>query len=153
MEHITISFILTTLLLLSDVGVEAINCFTCSSKNGTDENCHDPFNPAFSIYTENCMEPKRDHIGLFPANFCLKVVGTFVKTRERFVIRRCALEHMDNQCGMFKFEEDVLHGCILTCEDDGCNEAPIRHQHGILITFLIPLLVLIGGAVQFNFNT
>lgn len=147
MDHKTVGLILTTLVLVSDVG-NAINCFTCSSKNGTDENCHDPFNPAFSVYTENCMEPKKGHIGVFPANFCLKVVGIFVKTQEPFMIRRCALEHMDNQCGVFKFGEDVLHGCILTCQGDGCNKA-VTVQRCTLATYIVPLLLVVA-TILFN---
>lgn len=53
----------------------AISCYTCSSRNGTDQNCHDPFHPAMSTYTEGCKVPKEGHIGQFPANFCIKVIG------------------------------------------------------------------------------
>jgi hypothetical protein len=60
---------------LEFAGSQAINCYTCSSYNGSDVNCEDPYNPAMSTYTEKCMVPKQGHIGTFPANFCIKIVG------------------------------------------------------------------------------
>lgn len=39
------------------------------------------------------------------------------------MIRRCTTETMDTQCGKFKFEHDLLKGCILTCDLDGCNSS------------------------------
>jgi hypothetical protein len=62
-------------LVLECAGSESINCYTCSSFNGSDTNCEDPYNPAMSTYTEKCMVPKQGHIGTFPANFCIKIVG------------------------------------------------------------------------------
>lgn len=53
----------------------SISCYTCNSRNETDINCHDPFNPAMSKYVENCKVPKQNHIGVFPARFCVKVIG------------------------------------------------------------------------------
>lgn len=43
--------------------------------NGSNANCEDPFNPAMSTYIEKCMVPKRGHVGMFPANFCTKIIG------------------------------------------------------------------------------
>jgi hypothetical protein len=60
---------------LEFAGSESINCYTCSSFNGSDQNCEDPYNPAMSTYKEKCMVPKQGHIGTFPANFCIKIVG------------------------------------------------------------------------------
>lgn len=28
-----------------------------------------------STYIEKCMVPKRGHVGMFPANFCTKIIG------------------------------------------------------------------------------
>lgn len=28
-----------------------------------------------STYKEKCMVPKRGHVGMFPANFCIKIDG------------------------------------------------------------------------------
>lgn len=57
------------------LGSHAINCYTCSSMNGSNPFCEDPINTHKSTYTEKCMVPKKGHIGIFPANFCIKIVG------------------------------------------------------------------------------
>lgn len=126
----------------------AISCYTCSSVNGTDINCHDPFHPAMSTYTEECRVPKEGHIGKFPANFCIKVIGKTVQTQEEHVIRACTLENMDNQCGVFRFEQDTLQGCILTCDYDGCNTAAHCHT-SVLATFFSTAVIL--GNIRFLF--
>lgn len=46
--------------------------------------CEDPFHPAMSDYKIGCMVPKEGHVGKFPANFCVKVVGTVCKFRHFF---------------------------------------------------------------------
>ncbi|GBL80731.1 hypothetical protein AVEN_225368-1 [Araneus ventricosus] len=121
----------------------AISCYECNSKNGTDRNCHDPFHPAMSTYTEGCKVPKEGHIGQFPANFCIKVIGKTVHTEEEHVIRACVLENMDNQCGVFRFESDTLQGCILTCDYDGCNRSTTLHQSIFLLLTTTSILFLI----------
>ena len=58
----------------------------CSSKNGSDPNCHDPFNPVQrNVYHKDCKTgvPRRN--GLFPAHFCIKMSGTSGKL---WVVRR-----------------------------------------------------------------
>lgn len=124
----------------------AISCYTCSSRNGTDLNCHDPFHPAMSTYTEGCKVPKEGHIGQFPANFCIKVIGKTVQTEEEHVIRACTLENMDNQCGVFRFEKDTLQGCILTCDYDGCNRNQTLCANFInLLTSILILFFALKG--------
>jgi len=66
------SHLLTALCLTAEA---AISCYTCSSRNGSDINCEDPFHPAMSDFKVACMVPKEGHIGKFPANFCVKVTG------------------------------------------------------------------------------
>ncbi|XP_046457831.1 uncharacterized protein LOC124204736 [Daphnia pulex] len=111
------------LIVIAPTAEGSISCYTCSSRNGTDMSCEDPFHPAMSDYKIGCMVPKEGHVGKFPANFCVKVVGTVYGTREKLVIRTCTLENMENQCGEFKYEHESLAGCILTCQSDGCNAA------------------------------
>ena len=103
---------------------------------------------------KKCMVPREGHIGNFPANFCIKIMGVDGKTRlpshfivlfhvqikrrfsiqilatsgELLVIRRCVLEDMGDQCGTFVFEGAEMKGCILTCDYDGCNGARYGHQ-------------------------
>ncbi|XP_068247488.1 U-scoloptoxin(05)-Sm1a-like [Palaemon carinicauda] len=132
--HLVIFFIF---LIQVDKRVSGISCYVCSSKNGSDVNCDDPYHPALSTYSESCQVPKEHHIGQFPANYCVKIIGTSASNGESLMIRTCVLENMDSQCGVFKFGQDQFTGCILTCEVDGCNVSP-RH---LLALSLIPLLV------------
>lgn len=103
--------------------VSEINCYKCSSRNGSDPACQDPFSPSNSTYVRACKVPKRDHVGEFPANFCVKLTGVSTSTGELLVIRDCVLKNMESQCGAFKFQREMLHGCVLTCNYDGCNSA------------------------------
>ncbi|KAK8738546.1 hypothetical protein OTU49_003930 [Cherax quadricarinatus] len=117
-----------------------ISCYVCSSKNGSDINCDDPFHPAHSTFAEDCHVPKERHIGQFPANFCVKIIGTSASTGESLMIRTCVLENMDSQCGVFKFGGEQLTGCILTCTYDGCNHSP-RPVSPLSLMILVLLLL------------
>jgi len=116
-----------------------ISCYECSSHNMSDPHCEDPMSPAHSLYDEECQVPKEGHIGRFPGKFCVKVIGESTVTREKLVLRRCILEDMNSQCGMFKFENVTMHGCILTCNHDGCNRG--NHLSSGLATLFFAFLV------------
>lgn len=60
-------------------------------------------------------------------------------TSESLVIRTCVLENMDSQCGVFKFGEEQLNGCILSCDVDGCN-----HSATVIASLLTSLVVFIA---------
>ncbi|XP_050531121.1 U-scoloptoxin(05)-Sm1a-like isoform X2 [Daktulosphaira vitifoliae] len=130
-------------------GTSCINCFKCSSLNGSNTDCEDPFNPAMSSYIEKCMVPKRGHVGMFPANFCTKIVGTNVITREVMVIRQCAMKTMDSQCGEFKYQDNTMDGCILTCDFDGCNSG-YKNTSNTILQLIFPVLILIMMTIYFN---
>ena len=53
----------------------------------------------------------------------IEIVSCFiaVSNRKALVVRTCVLEDMNSQCGTFKFQNDTLKGCLLTCDYDGCN--------------------------------
>ncbi|XP_034239840.1 U-scoloptoxin(05)-Sm1a-like [Thrips palmi] len=121
---------------------EAINCYTCSSHNGSDPACEDPFHPAHSYYSQKCMVPKMGHIGVFPANFCIKLIGTNVDTSELMVIRACVRKTMDSQCGSFRYQDNLMNGCILTCDYDGCNSARGLGPQALLVAALAALLAV-----------
>lgn len=128
-------------LALEKAGVRGISCYVCSSKNGSDVNCEDPYHPAHSVFSQDCKVPKEGHIGQFPANYCVKIIGTSVRTSESLMIRTCVLENMDSQCGVFKFGGEQLTGCILTCTYDGCNAAPASAISRLSL-LLLPLALL-----------
>ncbi|KAF2359398.1 hypothetical protein FHG87_009842 [Trinorchestia longiramus] len=119
---------------------QGIDCYECSSKNGSDPNCEDPFHPGHSGFSESCQVGKKNHIGKFPANFCVKITGQSTRTGENLMIRKCVLENMDSQCGLFKFENEELSGCILTCGDDGCNGAKSLFSPALFFTAVFMLV-------------
>lgn len=54
------------------------SCYTCSSRNGSEAACEDPFHPGLDenqYYEDKCKVGKEGHIGLFPGLFCVKVKG------------------------------------------------------------------------------
>ena len=65
-----------------------------------------------------------------------------VLNHRSIVVRTCVLEDMNSQCGTFKFENDTLKGCLLTCDFDGCNS-----QDRIVVvpgfTYLMTIVVVV----------
>ena len=69
---------------------------------------------------------------------------------ELLVVRTCVLEDISSggvQCGTFRFqgnpanhsEEEIMKGCILTCDYDGCNHAAharLKYQPYLLMFVL-----------------
>lgn len=57
-----------------------IGCFVCSSVNGSDPACEDPFNAInASYYHQDCRAGRKGRVGLFPATNCIKVKGELSK--------------------------------------------------------------------------
>ena len=67
-------------------GLASIDCYSCFTRNGTDVNCEDPMAAAFVPLEKKCMVPKEHHIGTFPGNFCIKMMG--VSGQFRIVAKR-----------------------------------------------------------------
>lgn len=64
-------------------------------------------------------------------------------THEKIVIRRCTSETMDKQCGQFRLGDDLLKGCILTCDLDGCNSSNnLQHSEPLMLTMIGLFLIL-----------
>jgi len=58
------------------LGSASISCYVCNSHNYSDPHCDDPMSPAYMKIVDNCKVPKENHVGTFPANFCVKMIGT-----------------------------------------------------------------------------
>lgn len=69
-------------------------------------------------------------------HFCFAVL-----TYEIMVIRQCAMKTMDSQCGEFKYENQTMHGCILTCDFDGCNSGQYQKPNILFQITLSTLLI------------
>lgn len=63
--------------------VQALGCYRCTSVNGSEPLCEDPFfnNLKVSVYQDPCMAGLKGRDGLFPASACVKIKGTFGKFR------------------------------------------------------------------------
>jgi len=57
-------------------------------------------------------------------------------------IRACAMKTMDSQCGLFKYQEHTMDGCILTCDYDGCNSASAAAASVAVAALMAAVLVL-----------
>ena len=66
-------------------------------------------------------------------------------TGEVLVIRNCVLKNMESQCGAFRFQDEMLHGCVLTCNYDGCNGAISVTVGALTVAFSAASLLLLGG--------
>jgi len=121
-----------------------ISCFVCSSRNGSHTACDDPFNAGGSPYVERCRVPRKGYEGEFPAHFCIKIIGVSYSTQEKIVIRRCTTETWQDQCGRFKFEDELIRGCILTCDLDGCNSSNVFKYSQPLLFICTTACLLLG---------
>ena len=64
------------------------------------------------------------------------------ESKENLVIRTCINKDMNSQCGIFKFKNEKIRGCMLTCKDDLCNAAPRQIESQLAITLLFIALCL-----------
>lgn len=121
----------------------SISCYECNSRNYSNPMCHDPVHPAGVILKDHCKVAKKHHVGLFPALYCVKMIGKSRKSQDQIIIRTCTLDSMDNSCGVFKYEDELFEGCILTCNYDGCNSSLDVFIHSCLfIKFLLIVQVI-----------
>lgn len=74
-----------------------IDCFKCTSINGTNPACEDPFhnNYTSTLLERPCMGGRKGRNGLFPASACIKLSGTYGKEKQdnRFAKKETAQRH------------------------------------------------------------
>uniref|UniRef100_A0A8R1I8T6 Protein sleepless n=1 Tax=Caenorhabditis japonica TaxID=281687 RepID=A0A8R1I8T6_CAEJA len=156
--------VLLVLLLAVMEGVSGIGCFVCSSFDGENKGCEDPFNSTMDLssrdrdasavanYNYPCWAYKKGRHGLFPADHCIKIVGYRADNESKtLVIRTCALDSGTltadteivriSHCGSFKYEGHQYKGCVQSCDADGCNSSSI---HWPLLPICLVLLTALG---------
>ncbi|XP_071083382.1 uncharacterized protein [Haliotis cracherodii] len=140
----TSPFIALLCVLLSDLcRVNSLGCFTCTSLNGSNPYCRDPFNPVHVNYETKCKQGMDGRVGTFPAKYCTKIKGVRVDTQSEMLVRSCGMESMLNTCGMFRFKEHDYHGCLMSCKANACNEASVlRHVSSCIFVFILSVFVL-----------
>uniref|UniRef100_A0A1I8JPJ3 Protein sleepless n=1 Tax=Macrostomum lignano TaxID=282301 RepID=A0A1I8JPJ3_9PLAT len=109
-----------------------ISCYVCSSINGSNPACHDPFDSSLIGLTTPCNQGRRAQNGVFPARFCFKLKGRRRSDGQSVLVRRCSVDPLVNNvmkshCGNFKLandgEQQYFDGCVTMCRFDGCNSA------------------------------
>lgn len=69
------------------LGTTAIDCFKCTSSNGDNQWCEDPFHNNFSsaILHSPCWAGRKNRDGIFPATACIKLSGKFGEKRKLYL--------------------------------------------------------------------
>jgi len=122
-----------------DVNVLGIGCFVCSSIDGSEPDCEDVFNNTGRFYQFNCMAARKTRAGVFPASSCVKLKGTIDATGATYVVRACVVDSggvnsetelaRSDHCGLVKsieLDDQIMSGCVLSCNTNGCNAARPR---------------------------
>lgn len=126
----------------------AIDCYDCNSFNNSDPTCGDPFHPAYGELKRDCQQGKDGFIGLYPAKYCIKLIGTIVEDDIEMVYRGCSLDDLDNQCGDFKFEGVRYRGCMMSCTENACNGAVNWSGLTLMSAIVMTLLLFISAILN-----
>jgi len=147
-----------SVFILNFQSASGIGCFVCHSVNGSQPACEDRFNNSGKFYQSECYSPRKGRAGLFPATDCIKMKASRVDSTlgrpYQIIVRQCVADNGDinsetevgrsNHCGFInqiEYDDEVVHGCIVSCNTDGCNSAQKLFIKGAL--FLISLTLLI----------
>ncbi|XP_045164967.2 uncharacterized protein LOC123528947 [Mercenaria mercenaria] len=128
----------------------ALDCYDCNSFNKSDPNCGDPFHPAYGDLKKDCQQGKEGFVGLYPAKFCIKLIGNTVSDNIEMVYRGCSLESLDSQCGDFKYEGVRYRGCMMSCTEDACNNSIGLRADTCTMTLVTMILLVTSAAQYFN---
>ncbi|CAG5119554.1 unnamed protein product [Candidula unifasciata] len=114
---------LLPLLLRLISTVQAIDCYKCTSINGTMKECEDEFN--LSVSTVHLIQRECKY-GHFRGTHCFKLKGE----RDdgiKITVRDCSDGDWGSHCGDIRYlEENGEHrikGCLKACDHDGCNRS------------------------------
>jgi len=160
-----ITFCATNLL----VPTQGLDCFACHSINGSDRRCEDPMIRIYEgfLKPETCALPtkiihpaQKEQVDVMDMNnttldkgpgydveesieimesYCVKIIGTTVDDKQNIVIRTCIDQDLNSQCGILTFKEEKIRGCMLTCQDNMCNEASPRMKMRITLALTLIL--------------
>ncbi|XP_070500254.1 uncharacterized protein [Chironomus tepperi] len=137
----------------------SIDCFKCVSMNGANPECDDPFHNNFSsaLFESPCMGGRKGRDGLFPATSCIKIAGYFDDNRNTITVRGCALDSGTlttdteiirmSHCGKFYYDDRYVHGCLQSCDIDGCNRSGITMKINSLCVAFLLLITYISMAL------
>ncbi|KAK7112221.1 hypothetical protein V1264_011705 [Littorina saxatilis] len=126
----------------------AIDCYKCTSYNGNDQTCEDPFKQDLSTVH---LIARKCQYGYFSGTHCIKLKG-IKNDGTHIVVRSCADADWGKNCGDIRYfyGDDVMEkirGCLTTCNFDGCNTAPSRLAPAPVLLAMI-LLGAVWSAVR-----
>ncbi|KAL4226310.1 hypothetical protein ACF0H5_014293 [Mactra antiquata] len=132
----------------------AIDCFKCFSFNKSDPDCGDPFHSAYGRYIKDCLQGQDGRVGLYPAKYCIKLIGNAANGNVEMVYRSCSLETLESQCGEFRFEGVQYNGCVMSCTENGCNRTSgLRVDWFNVLLLVIIVLLCISKLKSLNLCT
>jgi len=126
-----------TFMLFDYTNANGIDCYVCTSVNRSDPYCEDSFNTNYSnvdYLQKDCMGYRKDRLGYFPADHCIKIAGvSTINNSHTIMVRTCALDSGTltadteivrmSHCGHFIFDHTPFSGCVQSCATHGCNQA------------------------------
>ncbi|XP_053209389.1 uncharacterized protein LOC128393274 [Panonychus citri] len=118
---LTILFQMFIILLLSQELV-GISCYKCQSRNGMDPSCESASSGAG--YQENCRFQPMGRQSQFSGEYCIKVIGKLIPSRETIVIRDCDERPLNRtQISYFNYRGIGINGTQYSCKTDYCNHS------------------------------
>ncbi|XP_064612153.1 uncharacterized protein LOC135476156 [Liolophura sinensis] len=113
----------------------AIDCFVCSSVDGTNKDCEDTFTR--TLATAQFIQRECTY-GFFKATHCIKLKGKR-EDGSTLIVRQCGERDWGRHCGDIQYVDGMgterIYGCLETCDMDGCN-------HGVKMAASMILLLL-----------
>ncbi|XP_022340092.2 uncharacterized protein LOC111134881 [Crassostrea virginica] len=144
---------LFTALVICPFKVNGIGCFVCTSLNRGNQGCEDTFNNTGGFYRSDCQASREGRIGMFPATQCIKMVAEDTDAGFSLIVRDCVVDNggttseteigRQSHCGwmkVIKYNGRRMSGCILSCEQDGCNKSSRTFNSFTIVITLLYLM-------------
>ncbi|PVD39276.1 hypothetical protein C0Q70_01904 [Pomacea canaliculata] len=114
----------------------SIDCYVCTSINGSNKVCEDKFErnlDTFHMIERNCQ------YGYFKGTHCIKLKGT-KEDGTHILVRHCSDANWGSHCGDIRYldhsMEERIIGCLESCDFDGCNSAPPTRPSSLFLCLL-----------------
>lgn len=138
-------------VLLSIKYAFSIDCYVCTSLNGKNQPCEDEFQKDLStslFINRTCF------FAYFKGTHCIKLKGIRADGTS-ILVRQCGDYDWGSHCGDILYDsgdgrgEELIDGCLESCDHDGCNLANRSQWSGTLFT--ISLIYACFFHIDYNF--
>ncbi|XP_022318967.1 uncharacterized protein LOC111121826 isoform X1 [Crassostrea virginica] len=117
----------------------SIDCYVCTSLNGQNQACEDKFQRDL---TTSLFINRTCYFAYFKGTHCIKLKGIRADGSS-ILVRQCGDYDWGSHCGDILYDagdgrEELVDGCLESCNHDGCNSA-IQNKWSVtlfLFTFL-----------------